>query len=675
MSDASQRINSKMGFDDFVGNENAVTRLRLLVDDAKEVGILPHIGLFGPAGHGKSQPIDSLVLTPEGYVLMGNIKPVDLVCTPNGEIAYVREVYPQGKIDVYEIIFSDGTSTECSKDHLWFTETYLDRGSKRSGSVKTTEEIFKTLLYGGKRNHSIPQTKPIFFFEESLPIEPYVVGCLLGDGYLPNKGCVSLSSKDDEIISTFNSLLGEDFVLNRTTQFGNDYRIIKSQKGGPKKNIIKEHLKLMGLLGKKSNNKFIPNKYLYSSVQSRIELLRGLMDTDGTVKVNVKNVPSSQVSYSSTSIKLAEGVKFLIESLGGIAKISSRYTRFTYKGIKKTGQKSYRVSISMPNNINPFKLKRKAEKVYYRTKYNPIRFIDSIRFIGKKECQCISIANSSGLYITNNCIVTHNTTLSDIIAGEVDRRFVYINSVAVKTSMVLRGIITHPDNMVHGAIICLDECHRLPKAIQDNMLSVLDEPSILVTSYKDQIIRDKLPNHITFILSTTHQGLLNDPLISRMECIELHEYSIIEKQTIAVKYLHRAHKLKGEQFNTDAILEIGRRARSGRHVIKICDNVIRFMRVKKLTKITPEVVENVFDLLGINQNSLTKRDMRLLHYLAQTGACGLETLEAYLNMPRRDIKEKIEPWLLRRQLIIRSSGGRTITNKGMAALRGEKVNV
>lgn len=266
------------------------------------------------------------------------------------------------------------------------------------------------------------------------------------------------------------------------------------------------------------------------------------------------------------------------------------------------------------------------------------------------------------------------TTLANIIADELDRKFVYVNSVAIKTPMTLRGIITHPDNMSRGAIVCLDEAHQLHKSIQDNLLSVLEKPAILVTTYKDQIIRDNLPDHISFVLATTHQGMLSDPLISRMECIDLGEYSSLEKQTIAVKYLNRVHKLKAAQLDTDAILEIGRRSRSGRHVIKVCDNVMRFMRVENLNAINMKIVESVFSILGIDKNGLTRRDESLLRYLAKNGSCGLETLEAYLNSPSKDIKDKIEPWLLRKQLIIRCSSGRAITERGMAAIRGDKLS-
>src|SRR5690606_20831334 len=266
------------------------------------------------------------------------------------------------------------------------------------------------------------------------------------------------------------------------------------------------------------------------------------------------------------------------------------------------------------------------------------------------------------------------STAAKIAADELGRKFVYINSVAIKSPMVLRGIITHPENMIKGAVVCLDECHCLPRKIQDNLLSVLEKPAILVTTYKDQIINDKLPDQISFVLATTNQGLLNDPLISRLQYIEISESTNIETQTIAVKYLNKVYGMTHSNMNVDAILEIGRRARSGRHVVSICDNLVRYMRVYNIEKITPEVVNQIFDILGIDRNSLTNRDKQLLTYLANIGACGLKTLEGYLNIPQKDIEEKIEPWLLRKRLIIRSTGGRIITERGMAAIRGEPID-
>lgn len=265
------------------------------------------------------------------------------------------------------------------------------------------------------------------------------------------------------------------------------------------------------------------------------------------------------------------------------------------------------------------------------------------------------------------------TTMARIVADYIKRRFVYINSVAVKDALVFRGLITHPDNMRYGAVIVLDECHRLPGSVQDHLLSVLEQPAELVTVHKGVPVRDKLPDHISFIFATTHAGYIRDALLSRLEQIEFHEYTTQEKQIIAAKYLNRAHGIKGAQMDVQAILDIGRRARSGRHVVRVCDNIIRYMRAGNLDKITQEVVAEVFRILGIDLNGLTARDKILLGYLADNGRCGIDTLEAYLNTPKRDIREKIEPYLLRAGLIERQSNGRAITPRGLKALKGESI--
>lgn len=267
------------------------------------------------------------------------------------------------------------------------------------------------------------------------------------------------------------------------------------------------------------------------------------------------------------------------------------------------------------------------------------------------------------------------TTLARITANYVKRRFVYINSVAVKKSIIFRAIIKDPENTMHGAVVLLDECHRLPGPIQDNMLSLLEEPSLLVTSYEDEIIRDELQDHISFIFATTHAGYLRDAILSRLEMIELHAYSLIEKQLIAARHLKRTYRINSSLIEIGAIKDIGRRSRSGRDVIKNCDNILRYMKQNKEIKITTNMVNSVFDTLGIDKNGLTPRDKLLLKYLATVGQCGLETLEAFLNIPKRDVRDKIEPFLLRNRLLVRKSAGRIITQRGLQALAGEVLDV
>lgn len=266
------------------------------------------------------------------------------------------------------------------------------------------------------------------------------------------------------------------------------------------------------------------------------------------------------------------------------------------------------------------------------------------------------------------------TTLATIIAQQLERRFVYINSTAIKDPRTLRHIITNPENLARGTVVCLDEAHQLPKAIQDSLLSVLEHPAELVTVWRGETMNDALPSHMSFVLATTHQGYLSNAILSRLESVHLHQYSTEEKHEIAVKYLNRVHKLTAGQFSVDAILEIGRRARSGRHVVKICDNVMRQMRVSGAKLLSPEIVDSVFGLLGLDNNGLSEYDILLLKHLQTTGGCGLDALSAYLDIPQKDIKSKIEPWLLRQRFIVRSSGGRILTDRGRRAISGERVD-
>ncbi len=367
------------------------------------------VTLVGRAGSGKAQPLDSNILCPSGYVKMGDLKIGHSVLTPSGEKAEILGIYPQGKIDIYKVNFTDGTSTECSDDHLWYTRTQKNRDLKKVGSVKKLNEIRKSLRYGksGKRNHSIPITKPLEFSNNSeLPLDPYLLGLLLGDGGFTSSS-VSISSADHEIIEYCKSVYPD---INITKRSKYDYYFKKAKYDG-RKNRITTGLIELNLNGRRSHEKFIPNRYKYSSTRNRINLLQGLMDSDGTISCNEKNT-SCSISFSSTSINLANGVKFLIESLGGTATINSRITKYKYNGNLLFGKKSYRLYINCPPDLIPFKLKRKRDLYIPRTKYFPRRYIDSVEYIGKKHAQCIYIDHSDHLYLTNNFIVTHNTLLT-----------------------------------------------------------------------------------------------------------------------------------------------------------------------------------------------------------------------------------------------------------------------
>jgi chorismate mutase len=179
---------------------------------------IPLVCLNGPAGSGKAQPLNSLLLTPNGYIKMGEVKLGDKVCGSDGEFHNVTGVFPQGVKDVVKVIFSDGSEVECCKEHLWNTKTEHERNNRKadqSYTTKTTEEIMDSLVgHDGRKNHTIPLISAVKFEEKYLPIDPYVLGVLLGDGGISQQSVV-VSTQDIEILDLLKERLEENCEIKK----------------------------------------------------------------------------------------------------------------------------------------------------------------------------------------------------------------------------------------------------------------------------------------------------------------------------------------------------------------------------------------------------------------------------------------------------------------------------
>jgi len=382
--------------------------------------------ILAPFGVGKALPNSNKIYTPEGYKLMGDIKVNDKVFGRNGKETNVIGVYPQGNRPIFKISFNDGTFTFCDEEHLWSVNSInqRNRSSWKDGKriklepdnsfkVIKTSDLINKLTFGTKKslNFKIPMVEPVEFNERELPINPYVLGVMLGDGYMKSS---RFTTKDIEIADE----------VSRTNSV--NISIKEKCRDIDKSNIlvqeclfdvciygITDKLKSLGLYDKKSDTKFIPSQYLYNSIENRLELLRGLLDTDGNVRKN------GGIEYVSTSKELIENVRWLVLSLGGFCKLSSKFPTYTYKGIKKTGKKAYKLTISFPekNKIIPFKLSRKNDRVVNRLKYENNKFIKSIEYSHDEEATCIMVDNDEHLFVTDDFIVTHNTTMITKIAN------------------------------------------------------------------------------------------------------------------------------------------------------------------------------------------------------------------------------------------------------------------
>ena len=366
--------------------------------------------ILAPTGVGKSLPNSEPVLTPKGWVKMGDIKIGGKIIGSDGNQQYVIGVYPQGVRTIYKVEFTDNTFVNCDEEHLWSVNTLNMRTAKTRVDGKSvykpnygykvvkTSDMMNFIKKRGRYNYRLPVVSPINFNEKDVLINPYLLGLLLGDGSICDSG-VRISTKDDELFDNIS-------YLNEHSSYNEYFRVeTKSIKSINLKVGIKQRLNEYGLLNKKSNNKFIPKDYLYNSAENRVSLLQGLMDTDGYVNKN------GTVQFTTVSEQLCDNVRELVLSLGGTAKINTKVPTYTYDGVKKEGQLAYTITMSFANNIVPFKLLRKVSKYYKREKYVEQKYVKSITYSHDEEATCIKVSNPDELFVTRDYVLTHNTTV------------------------------------------------------------------------------------------------------------------------------------------------------------------------------------------------------------------------------------------------------------------------
>ncbi|MFH8395675.1 helicase-related protein [Streptomyces sp. NPDC018036] len=354
-----------------------------------------HRLLQGEVGSGKAQPLDATVLTPTGFRRMGDLREGDEVVVPDGEIAVIDGIFPQGERDVWRLILSDGSSVECDDEHLWIVGTSCGWHRGQAPRTMTTREIrLDTFKANGSSKWYIPPAVPVDIGPDfELPLDPYLFGLLLGDGSFRHN--LRLSTIDDEIHDAAASAIAPDCLLVPVKGSRCDYTIQLKERSGGVRNPVIQALRNLGLWGMTSHGKFIPDQFKNTSIKNRLALLQGLLDTDGTVHKD-----GLSISLCSASLRLAEDVAWLVRSLGGRARVLPKKAAFN-------------VSVALPAAYAPFRLSRKADRVGPRPKYTTFRRgIRAVEYVGRKPVQCIRVAHPSHAYITDNFTVTHNTMVA-----------------------------------------------------------------------------------------------------------------------------------------------------------------------------------------------------------------------------------------------------------------------
>lgn len=372
-------------------------------------------------GVGKAVSNSTLIPTPTGKIKMSEIRVGDTVFGRNGKKTTVTGVFPQGERQLYKITFDNGVSVDADSEHRWLVKKRPDYEEE----VMTTKDLIEYCKYKDtckdKRYPTIPYCEPVDYDSKEVLIDPWLMGALLGDGSL-SCGQLGFSNSEDDIIERVS-----ERVLELVHRSGCDYRI----NDVPLRNSLREY----SLFGAKSDTKFIPEDYLTNDVECRLNLLRGLIDTDGSIRLGRGGKPGHLVTYATVSKALCLGVIELVRSLGGRATYSSKQTSYTYKGEKKRGKEAYIVSINMNHGVVPFTSKKHLDRYDPDGRRNNTSII-SIEESAIEHATCISVDADDHLFLCGDYCVTHNTLWAMKLANEIVK---YTGETALMISLEMDG--------------------------------------------------------------------------------------------------------------------------------------------------------------------------------------------------------------------------------------------
>lgn len=384
------------------------------------------IGLGGSKGGGKLAPLDSYVSTPKGPVRNGDLVIGQQVTDPStGGATRVVQIFDHPPMPIWKFTFDDGATLSVGEDHLWafYITGHLRPGRKASSErafavdelgawqpdgewfnfrVGPTSEILGLLGEGKKIR--IPLTQPVVytldFHHERVHPSPYLMGLFLGDGHLAT---ATITTADKEIIELLTGL-----GYGTSTKAGSAAVSMRARGGHGAQ--VRRAFREDGISECRSWEKFIPDRFKCASLEDRLELLRGLMDTDGYVDER------GRCYYTSVSERLARDVMGLVRSLGGKCSVRAKKTRYEYKGEKLAGRTAYQLRIWMKKTSTIFKLPRKIERC--RDDWNGGRGVLTRQLISvtrehDQAARCITVSSPFGLYVAGDSpddfIVTHNS--------------------------------------------------------------------------------------------------------------------------------------------------------------------------------------------------------------------------------------------------------------------------
>ena len=346
------------------------------------------------AGTGKAEPLDEPVLTPDGWTTMGELKAGDLVIGSNGKPCKVLRIHEQGLKAGYDLTFRDRSSVRACSEHQWTIRSKRKNGPDTEKVVTTEEWINNPSLLS---HFYLPIVEPVEFPEKDLPIDPYFLGALLADG------CFLMSSirytKSEENVYKH---VAERAAINGFTIYDRTCKSSTAKQWGfthkddvpHYKSELKRRLDILGLIGCKSSEKFIPEPYLTASIEQRKQLIAGLFDGDGDIRTG-----RGYSCFNTSSEALADGMLQLLWSLG----LMARKQRQKHK-------KGDYWSVNLFSDYDPFIASEYAGKPVGTVKTMRRSLVSAVP-IDPVPMRCIEVDAPDRLYVTKDYIVTHNSSV------------------------------------------------------------------------------------------------------------------------------------------------------------------------------------------------------------------------------------------------------------------------
>ena len=534
---------------------------------------LCNVLLIANAGSGKGHPNSEVLPTPNGYTQVGDIKVGDYVYDENGYPVKVIGVYPQGKKHLYEAVFSDGTHVPCNDEHIWSVRGRWTHYKDGPYQNMTLRELMDAGIHRDQgrgdgsvvNNWFIPVNEPLHRDEAQLPLDPYVLGVLIGDGCLTDTvRTLEISSNDESVVAEVAERIGALGYEQRRGCYSWIF-LCDAEKYGHKWYQRTDFAGLSDdlacVFGQYSCNRAIPAIYKVSSIAQRRLLLQGLMDTDGCIT----NKDRLNASFSTKSAQLALDVKELATSLGMRASITinERVNKGTEYEVYFLIDPSERRNLFLKaqSKLAAFDKGMESRVRKFNRRYDDMALVDVIDAETEVEMTCIYVDSPTHLYqVGRNHIVTHNTAFVQGLAQR-DSKHIYLE---VDLSKMISNL-NDPNEMAAILKALFEQAANYSNAEDKPIVLFMDEfhqvvqlSDAAVEALKP-LLADSGTRDIRVMVASTFEEFRkfispNQALVERLQRIVLPEAD--KAMTVAIlKDMAKTYNVSS-QFYNDSLFEL-----------------------------------------------------------------------------------------------------------------------